>query len=130
MVGVKNHPTIKYVAQSEKTKGIAKDPTKVCWNNTNGASAINLAYHLGAKKIVLLGFDMKKVNGKRNWHDDHLSHKDAPDPYKKYLIPFKNISEDLEAVNVELINTCMDSAIPEHLVPKKEYLEVVNANNR
>lgn len=121
----KDHADIKYLERSCKPYGIETDPTKVCWNKTTGSSAINLAYHLGAKKIVLLGFDMKLVGIKNNWHDDHQTQGDKPDPYPRFMKAWEPLVKDLKNLDVELINCCMDSAIPEELVMKKEYLEVV-----
>lgn len=38
----------------------------------SGTQAVNLAYHLGAKRIVLFGFDMTPAaDGKTQWHNDH-----------------------------------------------------------
>jgi hypothetical protein len=126
---IKDHKVIKYVKLSSTKFGIETDPLKVCWNKTSGASAINLAYHLGAKKIVLLGFDMQIVDGNENWHKDHVFQGDKPNPYPLFLEPFKGISEDLKKLNVEIVNTCMDSAIPETLIPKQEYKEVLYGQN-
>jgi hypothetical protein len=40
------------------------------WNNNTGAAAINLACHLGAKRIFLLGFDMTaNPEGQTHWHN-------------------------------------------------------------
>jgi len=40
------------------------------WNCNTGASAINLAFILGAKRVYLPGFDMKlSTDGKSNWHN-------------------------------------------------------------
>lgn len=50
-------------------RGINIDPNIVCFNRSSGGAAVNLAYHLGAKRIVLLGFDMKYVNKKRNYYN-------------------------------------------------------------
>jgi len=52
-------------------KGLSK--TKLCWNRSTGANAINLALILGAKRVCLLGFDMKLTDSKPNWHDKILS---------------------------------------------------------
>jgi hypothetical protein len=38
----------------------------------------------------------------------------------------KAISDDLKTLNIEIVNTCMDSAIPEDLIPRVEYLEVLD----
>ncbi len=125
-VKVKDDREIKYVKLSSKQSGIDIDPCKVSWNRTSGTSGINLAYHLGAKRIVLLGFDMGLINGRKNWHEDHFPHKDVPDPFPKFLKCWEFIFEDLKRLGVEIINTSMNSVIPEEYILKKELREVVN----
>lgn len=41
-----------------KRHGISTKQNAICWNKNSGCAGINLAYLLGAKRIVLLGFDM------------------------------------------------------------------------
>lgn len=92
-----------------KQSGIDQRPSFVAWNKSSGGSAINFAYHLGASKIVLLGYDMHKVDGKTNWHDDHPSHN--KDPYWRFLRPFPFIAKDAESLNLTIINATPGSAI-------------------
>ena len=57
-----------------KPAGIETRAGFVSWNSNTGVSAISLAYHLGVRTIVLLGFDMKNdADGNSNYHDDHVS---------------------------------------------------------
>lgn len=37
----------------------------------SGAGAISLAYHRGARRLILLGYDCQYTGGKRHWHGDH-----------------------------------------------------------
>lgn len=37
----------------------------------SGACAVAAAIHLGASRVVMLGYDGRKVDGKAHWHDDH-----------------------------------------------------------
>lgn len=58
---------------------------KLGWNGNTGASAINLALILGASTVYLLGFDMKLIDGKSNWHEEVIR-KDAvkPSSYERF----------------------------------------------
>lgn len=123
---VRDHKDIKYVELShDKPMGIETNPSKVSWNKTSGSSAINIAYHLGAKRIVLLGFDMQIVDTKQNWHNDHVTQGDRVNPYPRFMKAWKPLTDDLKKLGVELINCCMDSAIPEEFVKRVEYLDVL-----
>ena len=101
---------------------------ELCWNKNSGGAAVNLAYLLGAAKIVLLGFDMKvgerkDLHSGHNWHDDHTRHHPkGPDDgiYKDRFIPaFRRIKVDLDQLNmngngrrqVEILNASPDSAM-------------------
>lgn len=70
----------------------------------SGYQAINLAYLWGAKKIILLGFTMREIDGRKHWHDDH------PKPLVQQILPdewrhkMKPLAADLEKVGVEVVN--------------------------
>lgn len=44
----------------------------------SGSMAINLAYHFGVSRIVLLGYDMSFPGGQSHWHEEH------PTPSKEH----------------------------------------------
>ena len=92
-----------------KPQGIDERATHVSWNRNSGASAINLAYHFGASRVVLLGFDMQRVNDKKNWHDDHKEKRH--DPFPRHLRPFGQIARDAMSLDLEIINATPGSAI-------------------
>jgi hypothetical protein len=107
---------IKYVARDTKrTRGISPDPRKVSWNFNSGAAAISLAVHLGAKRIILIGFDMHpNPTGVHHWHDLYdlqKSQKPITVPYDRHLIGFPNIAEDAKRYGVTILNASPDSAI-------------------
>lgn len=102
-----------------------KGQDKLCWNQNSGAAAINLAVLLGAKRIVLLGFDMKVdeakgYRGGHNWHAYHEQLNSVPRKQiygDRFLDGFKRIKADLETMNselgteVEILNATPDSAM-------------------
>jgi len=104
-----------------KPAGIEARPTYVAWNGCSGSSAINFAYHLGARRVVLLGFDMRRVDGKTNWHNDHPS----PDknPYARFLQHYPRIAKDAEGLGLEIVNCTPGSAIDQFpIMTLEEYL--------
>jgi hypothetical protein len=89
--------------------GLCADPSLVYWSKSSGASAINLAHHLGVSKIVLLGFDMKMRGDDHNWHANHQRHP-RPTIYKDlFLKPFNQIALDAKSFNLEIFNATSDS---------------------
>jgi hypothetical protein len=96
------------------------------WNGNTGSSAINLALILGAKRICLVGFDMKfSTEGFSNWHPNFV---DTPVQanYDRYLKAMGETVSQIEEKwpGVEIINLNPDSAL--NLFPKmswKQYFE-------
>lgn len=110
----KNPGWIKVTARG-KHRGIEERPGKLAWNGNTGACAINLAYHLGSTKIILVGFDMYKEknasNGGNNYHDKH---KVTPkNPYPTYLKKFSFIAADAKRLGITIINATPGSVIKE-----------------
>ena len=111
-----------------KLKGLFHDA--LGWNNSTGASAINLALLLGAKRVYLLGFDMMVTDGESNWHPNIL---DSPNPdiYKQFIEGLKWLVADLpkKFPGVEIINVTDCSALD--IFPKikiAEFFKERNAN--
>jgi len=110
---------VKYVARDGgHPMGITKKKDMVSWNKHTGGAAINVAYHLGVKRILLLGFDMKLAeNGKQHWHGLYASAKNPRPtralPFSRHLPSFKYISQDAKRLGLEILNVSPDSAILE-----------------
>lgn len=102
-----------------ETEGLTSDPRKIHWNESSGASAINLAVHFGAKRIILMGYDMKFGSDKKfNWHDEHkhgerMKKRKALqwNPFPRFLKQFKIIQRDAKKMGVEILNATSDSAL-------------------
>jgi len=113
---VKSYDWIKYVARENRTKGISNNPRCVCWNGNSGAAAISVAANAGAKRIILLGFDMHLDEAnKQHWHNIY---KKQPNPEKLHALPFHRhlpgfpvIAHDARKRGIEILNACPDSAI-------------------
>jgi hypothetical protein len=90
--------------------GIDKRPAYVAPNGNAGFSSINFAYHLGVRRVVLLGYDMRVVEGDSNWHKDHPI-KYGTLPYPRYLKRAKYVAADALALGLDIINCTPGSAI-------------------
>ena len=108
-----SHPKISCFPR-RKLQGIESEFPFVSWNRNSGGSAINVAYHFGAKQIYLVGFDMKvSSDGQNNFHNDHLARwsVEGYDPYPGFIKCFNKIAEDAKTLGIEIINTNPDSAL-------------------
>jgi len=125
------NPRVRYLGRS-KIFGIeAKRKTHVAWNHNSGASGINFAYHLGAKKVVLLGFDMKNpddpTDRQTHWHNRYKTVYEGPgkirDPYeKRFLKGFKIMAEEIQDLDFEIINATEGGAL--EVFPRKPLKQV------
>ena len=88
--------------------------TAIRSGHNGGYQAINLAYHLGAKTIVLLGLDMN-VNGKQtHWHAGHprMTPEVMTRTLTNSMLPhFPALADDLAVEDVQVINANPESAI-------------------
>ena len=85
---------------------------RVGWNASTGASAINLAMLLGATTIVLVGFDMRFIDGESNWHSNNVSVVREAD-YNLFIQGFERIKLDLDErfPQIRVINATPGSAM-------------------
>lgn len=111
--GFENHPQVRSIKLT-KELGLELDPKGVAHGHNSGYQAINLAYHFGAKRIVLLGYDMKlSKDGRTHWHDNSTI---SPETFrmeleKSFLPHFKTMKAALKKAGVEVINATPDSAL-------------------
>lgn len=90
--------------------GIELSRDTLAHGNNSGYAAINLAYHLGAKKIILLGYDMGNVSGKSHFHEGYPTRAAADEVYQKQFIPgFGAIYEALKTRGIQVYNACPTS---------------------
>lgn len=77
----------------------------------SGQKAIGLAVSLGARRIVLLGFDMREVDGRTHFHDEY---RNEPSRYSDYFIPhFAGWRESAARIGVSIVNATPKSALTE-----------------
>lgn len=80
-------------------------------NGNSGMQAINLAFLFGARRILLLGFDMKLgPNGERHHHPDHPAPLIQNQTFEEWLHKGKKFADDLKAAGCEVINCTPGSA--------------------
>lgn len=97
-----------------KSNGIETKKGYIAWNRSSGACAINFAYHLGVRRIILLGFDMHSDGASHNWHKEHKGRSVSNlkfNPYKRFLKPFNDIKEEAKALGLEILNATVGSAL-------------------
>lgn len=96
--------------------GITNRNNAISWNKNTGFASINLAYHLGVKRIILVGFDMDlDSSGKHHWHGLYRKNGAPPKklPFERHLKQAPTIKRDADRLGIEIINASPDSKIKE-----------------
>jgi uncharacterized Rossmann fold enzyme len=109
---------VRYVGRS-KSSGIEfKLRSHIAWNGNSGASAINLAFWLGAKTVVLLGFEMQlpvdKNDEQTHWHNDYAIRKHKGklvDPYWRFNKHWPSIKRDAGKIGLRIINATVGGSL-------------------
>lgn len=107
---LKGEPGLKWL-QRGKRHVYDPRPGYISRGNNSGQGAICLAVALGAKKVILLGFDMHAKMG-HNYHQDHPRGVPKSIYADKYFQCFNMLKPSLEALGVQVVNATLGSALP------------------
>lgn len=87
-------------------------PTHLVSGGNSGYQAVHLAVHLGVKRIILLGFDMKNgKSGRRHWFGNHPGRLNSHGAYSGWHRAFDKFAKVLSHMNIEVINCTPDTAL-------------------
>lgn len=91
-------------------EGLETEPDGVRTGRNSGYQAIQVAVHLGATHIVLLGFDMgPDAHGRRHWFSAHPWHSDPP--FHLFLPAFDTLVAPLARLGVTVVNATRLTAL-------------------
>lgn len=112
---IRHHATypadVKVLRKSNKF-GLEEAKDALCHGNNSGYAAINLAYLLGAKKIVLLGYDMHNEGTKSHYHEGYPVPATGDNIYRDQFIPgFQILADLLRQKKVEVYNASPKSSL-------------------
>lgn len=78
----------------------------------SGAQAINLAFLAGARRILLVGFDMQPRDGKNHWFGEHPKGVVRDTPYRRFIAGMSAMASELFVEGIQVINCSPKSALP------------------
>jgi hypothetical protein len=108
-----NHPNV-HALQLTGQCGFEPNPQALRHGSNSGYQAIHVAAHYGARRIVLLGYDMKvQPDGRTHWH---TGPRDNATTFRhtinhSFLPHFKTLAGPLAKRGIEVINATPDSAL-------------------
>lgn len=100
-----NHIPGHYAAPAFDTSGEA-----IAYGGNSGFQALNLAYVMGFRDAVLLGFDMGQ-NGPSHCHGEHPPACDNPRPYRIWIEHFNRAAPQIAAAGMTVINATRGGAL-------------------
>ena len=86
--------------------GLAEKPWQLYTGHNGGYQAIQIGVHLGAKRIILLGYDQTEARGGRShWFGNHPGRTGDPDKYVMQFRPaFQTLVGPLAERGIECVN--------------------------
>lgn len=98
--------------------GFHPEPDGLRTGSNSGYQAIHAAVHAGARRILLLGFDMKASGGRTHWHEGH-PWPGSLERWSREMLPhFPGLAAALAERGVEVVNCTPGSALDAW--PKRE----------
>ena len=89
--------------------GLSVDPKLIHYGGNSGYQIIGIAYLLGLKNMILLGFNMSPAGPKSHFFGDHPQGLSRRNCYKGMNGSFKNIAASLKQRDVTVVNATHDS---------------------
>lgn len=90
---------------------LSETPNGVHTGSNGGYQAVNIATLSGAKRILLLGYDMHYPQGRSHWHSGHPVKVPEQHYTGTYAKKFATMTKQLARMGVEVINCSLGSSI-------------------
>lgn len=98
----------------EYVPGISLDPARIHLGQGaahSGYQLLNIAVHMGAKRILLLGYDCRLAAGRRHWFGDHPAQMTGHMDWSRAPGVYAAAAPQLAELGIDVINCTPESAI-------------------
>lgn len=99
------------VLKNTGTEGIELNPGGLKTGRNSGAAAVNLAVHFGAKRILLLGYDMDADKRRSHFFGSHKFPLRDGSPFELFREAFKHQVAPLQQLGIEVVNCSRRTAL-------------------
>lgn len=111
--GLNDFPDIRRIDIEKNKDKLLFEPGKTGSGGNSGFQALNLAVLWGARRILLIGFDMTDASGvhwygRNNWHQANNPNESN---FKRWIAAFDAAAPVLAKLGVEIINCAAYSAM-------------------
>ncbi len=98
------------ILKNTGSDGLEVSPDGVRTGRNSGFQATNIAVHLGASKIIWLGYDMQNgPKGESHWHGDHPDARQSP--FSIFIEKFNSLRDPLKELGIEVWNCSRRTAL-------------------
>lgn len=115
-----NYPGVQAL-QNTGREGLELNPTGLKTGVNSGYQSLNLAIHLGAARILLLGYDMQKVGGRHHCFGDHPE-RSSP-PFTAFVGYYAKLAPILQKRNIQVVNCSRHTAL--HCFPRQSLAQAL-----
>lgn len=98
-------------------EGYSIAPGTINTGGNSGFQAIHLAAYWGASRIVMLGYDMQRTDGKEHWHGKHRGNLLNGRNFALWIRRLHPLLRELNKRGVKLLNATRTTAIPAAWAP-------------
>lgn len=99
-----------HLVSGVERNGFSTDPARIHYGSNGGFQAINLALLFGAKRVLLVGFDMQTKAGRLHFFGNHPAGLRNNPNYGRFIRAFVEAKKTLPS-DVEIINCTKGSAL-------------------
>lgn len=92
-------------------EGLSTKANFIHYGSNSGFQALNLAYLIGYRRIILLGYDMRVDKGKAHFFGDHPGKLNRNSSYGNFAKRFELASKQQKQLELEIINCSPGSAL-------------------
>lgn len=98
------------VLKSVAKPGLSLEPGIIHQGANSGYQAINLAYHLGASRAILIGYDQGlSADGKAHWFGDHPN--GVKSNYSSWVKNYESLAEHAKEIGFPIINCSIETTL-------------------
>lgn len=116
-----------HVIAGEDRAGFSLNPARIHYASNSGFQAVNLAILFGADPIVLIGFDMRQIDGKSHFFGEHKAPLRGNAQFGQWCAKFAKAAEMLGGTP-KIINATPGSALTCFpMMPLPEALQMAEA---
>lgn len=95
------------------TSGYSTVPNTLNTGGNSGFQAIHLAAYFGASRIIMLGYDMQRTDGREHHYGKHAGKLANGKGFAEWIPALKPLLHDLKKYGLDIVNATRVTAIPD-----------------